>query len=225
MKVMLQAAGKGERMKPLTEVKPKPLLEAGGKPLIVWHLERLADAGLTEIVINHAWLGEQIEAQLGNGQQFGVSIEYSREQEPLETAGGVQKALPMLGSAPFLVISADIWTDYPYYQLSQIELGDLLAHLVMVPNAPHHPGGDFAIENGNLRLAEGFGGSASTYSGIGVYSPSMFASLPPGKTPLRTLLDDGVSAGKIGAEEYDGLWWDIGTPERLDALDNFLKGC
>jgi len=224
MKAMILAAGRGERMRPLTDTTPKPLLEVGGKPLIVWHLEALAQAGVHDIVINHAWLGEQIEAQLGDGRAYGVHIDYSAERpEALETAGGIIQALPLLGDAPFLVINGDIWTDYPLANLrKRFLLPGGLAQLVMVDNPPQHPDGDFALSDGVL-IAEGE--PRLTFSGIGVYSPELFAELAPGRRALAPILRAAMAAGKIGGEYYQGQWFDIGTPERLRELDERLSGC
>ncbi len=224
MKAMILAAGRGERMRPLTDATPKPLLEVGGKPLIVWHLEALAQAGVHDIVINHAWLGEQIEAQLGDGRAYGVHIDYSAERpEALETAGGIIQALPLLGDAPFLVINGDIWTDYPLADLRKRFLppGEL-ARLVMVDNPPQHSDGDFALSDGVL-IAEGE--PRLTFSGIGVYSPELFAELAPGRRALAPILRAAMAAGKISGEYYQGQWFDIGAPERLRELDERLSGC
>ena len=223
MKAMLLAAGKGKRMLPLTEHCPKPLLEAGGKPLIVHHLDKLAQAGIRDVVINHAWLGQQIEDCLGDGRQYNVRIVYSAEGEALETAGGIIRALPLLGSEPFLVISSDIWTDYSFEGLRGFDLESDLAHLVMVNNAPHHPGGDFVLRDGRLLRAGEGEQDTCTYAGIGVFSPSMFAGMVPEFLPLRPLLEAGIEDGSISAEKHDGQWFDIGSPERLAELDQRLR--
>lgn len=212
MRAMILAAGRGERLRPLTDSTPKPLIEVGGKPLIVRHLERLAAAGFSEIVINIAWLGERIMDHLGNGDAFGVTIRYSREPpEALETAGGIVQALPLLGDRPFLTVSADVLTDYPFERLRDIE-SPRLAHLVLVDNPPHHPQGDFSLENGQVRSGSG---NAMTFSGIAVFEPSLFAGLSPGRRPLRPVLEQTIAAGRVGGEHYAGMWADIGTPERL----------
>lgn len=224
MKAMILAAGRGERMRPLTDATPKPLLEAGGQPLIVRHIEALVRAGIRDIVINHAHLGHLIEAALGDGQRFGARIRYSPEGEALETAGGIVHALPLLGDAPFAVINGDIACDYDYARLAPLA-GDLrarglLAHLVLVPNPPHHTRGDFALK-GDRVVAEG--GEQFTFSGIGLYDPALFAGIARGaKAKLAPLLLAAMGAGKVGGERHDGLWMDIGTPERLAELDRRL---
>ncbi|HEX5057023.1 MAG TPA: nucleotidyltransferase family protein [Gammaproteobacteria bacterium] len=214
MKAMILAAGRGERMRPLTDSTPKPLLEAGGKSLIEHHLANLKRAGLREIVINLAWLGQRIRERLGDGAAYGVTIRYSDEGEAaLETAGGIIQALPLLGTAPFLVINGDIWTDYP---LGELALGaGALARLVMIDNPPHHPRGDFALERDLLRPQ---GDPMLTYSGIGLYRPELFASYAPGRRGLREVLNAGIVQSKIEAVHYRGRWSDIGTPERLEEL-------
>lgn len=225
MKAMLLAAGKGKRMQPLTAHCPKPLLRAGGKRLIEYHLEKLAAAGIREVVINHAWLGEHFEPALGNGDRWGLRIHWSPEGEPLETAGGIHRALPLLGEAPFLVISSDIWTDFDFAELVELEPGEDLAHLVMVPNAPHHPTGDFVLSGDRLRLEkDDRGKDTCTYSGIGVYRPAMFTDLPEGFAPLRPLLESAISAQRLSGRLYRGQWSDIGSPQRLSLLDQQLSG-
>ena len=214
MKAMILAAGRGERMRPLTDTCPKPLLEVGGRMLIEYHLANIKQAGITEVVINHAWLGEQIESRLGDGSRYGLQIVYSREGEALETAGGIQKALPLLGEEPFIAINGDIWTDYPLSRLPSAPPG--LAHLVMVDNPAQHPNGDFQLTDGYL-LAEGQ--ACLTFSGIGLYRPTMFAELKPGKSPLAPLLRAAMARQAVSAEHYTGQWFDIGTPQRLQALD------
>ena len=219
MRAMILAAGRGERMRPLTDHTPKPLLEVGGKALIEYHLAALQQAGVNDVIINHAWLGEQIESRLGNGEQYGLRIEYSAEiPEALETAGGIIQALPRLGSEPFIVINGDIWCDYPLQQLPRHPEG--LAHLVMVDNPPHNPQGDFCLSRGSLQAE---GESKLTYSGIGVYHPQLFAGLAPGIRPLAPLLKEAMAAGQVRGEHYRGRWYDIGTPERLTGLDLQLK--
>ena len=222
MKAMILAAGRGVRMRPLTDATPKSLLAAGGKPLIVWQLERLARAGFTEAVINHAHLGHMIEAALGDGSRFGVSIRYSPEPEALETAGGIALALPLLGAEPFLVINADIYTDYDLAALTRVELQDGLAHLVLVDNPPQHPRGDFALEAGRVRET---GKRMLTFSGIGVYAPRLFGGIPPSaKVALAPILRKAMAADRVSGEHHRGRWHDIGTAERLQALDTELRG-
>jgi N-acetyl-alpha-D-muramate 1-phosphate uridylyltransferase len=231
---MILAAGRGERMRPLTDVLPKPLLRAGGKALIEYHLEHLAQAGFLEIVINHSHLGEMIEAALGGGERYGVAIRYSRERNPLETAGGIAKVLPLLGSEaenpydgrPFLVINADIYCELelsallPVMRSMQENPGGNLAHLVLVNNPDHHPHGDFALEHGKLCVA---GEKKLTFSGIGVYRPAFFRGVVPhSPAKLAPLLRQGIAAGKIGALHYEGVWMDVGTPARLRLLERRL---
>lgn len=219
MRAMLLAAGRGERMRPLTDHTPKPLLEVGGKALIEYHLAALHQAGVNNVIINHAWLGDQIESRLGNGDRYGVRIEYSPEvPAALETAGGIIQALPRLGSDPFLVINADIWCDYPLQQLPPHPDG--LAHLVMVANPPHNPQGDFSLVKNKLQLK---GESKLTFSGIAVYHPDLFAGLVPGIRPLAPLLKNAMATNQVSGEYYQGHWYDIGTPERLAELDLQLK--
>lgn len=222
MIVMLLAAGRGERMRPLTDHTPKPLLQVGRKPLIVWHIERLARAGFTELVINHAHLGQQIEAALGDGKQFGVSIQYSDEGKALETAGGIAYALPLLGNAPFAVINSDIYCEYDFAQLSDhaAKFNNDCAHLVLVDNPEQHPDGDFGLSNG--RVTEN--SPKLTFSGIGIYSPALFQHIARGSiAPLAPLLREQIALGKISGEHYSGRWVDVGTPQRLQQLDNALR--
>jgi N-acetyl-alpha-D-muramate 1-phosphate uridylyltransferase len=222
MKAMILAAGRGVRMRPLTDVTPKALLAVGGKPLIEWQLEKLARAGIAEVVINHAHLGHLIEAALGDGSRFGLAIRYSAESEALETAGGIALALPLLGAEPFLVINADIYSDYAYSRLAGLQLEDRLAHLVLVGNPPQHPRGDFALENGRVRET---GERMLTFSGIGVYAPRLFGGIPPrAKAPLAPLLRKAMAADRVSGEHFRGRWHDIGTAERLNALDLELRG-
>jgi len=224
---MILAAGRGERMRPLTDRTPKPLLPVAGKPLIVWHLERLARAGFRDIVINHAHLGDQIEALLGDGAAWGLAISYSAEpQGALGTAGGIAKALPLLGEEPFLVVNGDIYCDWDFRQARAPEQ---LAHLVLVNNPPHHPAGDFTLQAGKV----GAGGttiagpafdtgtaSKLTFSGIGIYRPELFDGITRGQpAKLAPLLRDAITAGRVSGEHHQGRWEDVGTPERLAALD------
>jgi MurNAc alpha-1-phosphate uridylyltransferase len=216
---MILAAGRGERMRPLTDHIPKPLLRAGGKPLIVHHIERLAAAGLSDIVINHAHLGEQIKAALGDGAAFGVHIRYSPEGRALETGGGIYRALPLLGPDPFLVVNGDVWTDIDFTRLA-LAPGDL-AHLVLVDNPAHNTRGDFALQQGRV-LADG--DDRLTFSGVGIYHPDLFAGCTPGAFPLAPLLRSAMARGLVGGTHHRGIWVDIGTPERLADLDRMLGG-
>jgi MurNAc alpha-1-phosphate uridylyltransferase len=218
---MILAAGRGERMRPLTDMTPKPLLQVGGKPLIVWHLERLAKAGFRDIVINHAHLGEQIEASLGNGARWGLSIQYSAEGQALETAGGIAKALHLLGEAHFLVVNGDTFTDIDFHGLKAVLRSDQLAHLVLVDNPRQHPAGDFVLQNGRVVPD---GDVRLTFSGTGVYRPALFQAVQPGQSAkLAPLLRDAIAMGKVTATHHRGVWHDIGTPQRLHELDTQLK--
>lgn len=229
MKVMILAAGRGERMRPLTDQTPKPLLIAGGKPLIVWHIERLAAAGFRELVINHAHLGDKLIAALGDGGQWGVRIDWSAEPPgALETAGGIAKALPLLGDDAFLVVNGDIWCDWDFNRARA--LADRHAHLVMIANPAHHAAGDFRLHGEQLRLAgdgrndEQEHSPTLTYCGIGVYSPAFFSGVPEGAAmKMRPLLDDAIPRGIVTGERHGGRWVDVGTPERLAALDRELS--
>ena len=259
MKAMILAAGEGRRMRPLTDVTPKPLLEVAGKPLIEHHIARLAAAGFTEIVVNVSHLGQQLVDFLGDGSQWQVAISISAEQTPLETAGGIIQALPHLGDAPFLLISGDVFTDYPFAQLRETAPAERGAHIVLVPNPAHHPEGDFLLSDCRVKdlavavdrsdairdvasrqtssseanpsadkhrvseLAQRSNSSlnsgSATYSGIGVYDPAMFHDCVPGKQPLKPLLDSVIANGALTGELYQGVWEDVGTPERLTALN------
>lgn len=211
MIAMILAAGRGERMRPLTDTVPKPLLEVAGKPLIVHQIEALGLAGIGTIVINTGRLGDQIQYHLGTGESFGVSILYSEEgDEPLETAGGIVKALPLLGTEPFIVTNADIYSDFDYQTLP--EQLDSDAQLVLVDNPPHNPDGDFALENGQLQNE---GPQRLTYSGIGLYSPRFFKDCAHGKLPLAPLLRQSAQENRLSGQYFKGFWCDIGTPERL----------
>lgn len=224
MKAMILAAGLGTRMRPLTDTLPKPLLQVGSKSLIEYHICNLAKAGITEIVINHFHLGEKLEAALGDGSRYGVNIEYSRESVRLETAGGIVKALPLLGPESFAVISADIWTDYNYANLRTVDGETTLARLVMVKNPPHHEAGDFALTRADrLTHAPENTDTGLTYSGISVMHPKLFANLPEEPLALRPVLNQAIAENLVAAELYQGLWFDIGTPERLSELDIFLR--
>ena len=221
MKAMILAAGRGERMRPLTDHTPKPLLKVGGKPLIVWHLERLAKAGFKEVVINHAHLGELIEQALGDGSQWGMQVQYSPEKIALETAGGIANALPLLGSEPFLVVNGDTFTEVDFGVLTHALQANNHTHLVLVNNPPQHPNGDFAIEAGRLKNT---GEKMLTFSGVGVYHPDLFASVVRGESAkLAPILRQAIAENKATAEYYQGVWHDIGTPERLNMLDEELK--
>lgn len=220
MKAMLLAAGKGTRMLSLTQHTPKPLLKAGGLSLIEHQIGKLAAAGFSELVINHAWLGDQIEQALGDGSRYGVSIAWSREDEPLETAGGIVQALPLLGPEPFVVVNADIWTDFPFAILRTALAGTMQAHLVLVANPPHHQRGDFVLhESGLLDLPSADAGVTHTYSGIAVYHPALFADISERKYPLLPVLKKAIGARQASAELFSGTWLDVGTPERLQWLD------
>ena len=223
MKVFILAAGRGERMRPLTDHTPKPLLEAGGKPLIVWHLERLAACGFHDVIINHAHLGAQIEAVLGDGRQFGLSIRYSPEPPgALETAGGIAHALPLLGDAPFLVVNGDVWCDWDFRRA--LDLRDRMAHLVFVANPPQHAGGDFCLDGEIVRYASTGIGETLTYAGTGAFSPAFFADVPRGAVmKMRPLLDAAIAKELVTGERHAGRWVDVGTPQRLAELDQELR--
>jgi MurNAc alpha-1-phosphate uridylyltransferase len=213
MKAMILAAGRGERLRPLTDVTPKPLLEVRGKPLIVYHIEALASAGFTDVVINLSWLGEQIRARLGDGAQFGVSIEYSEEVQALETAGGIQQALPLL-SERFIVVNADVFTDYDF---AALRTADSPAHLVLVDNPQHNDRGDFSLHQSSVGNS---GSPQHTFSGIAQYHRSFFAELEPGKQALAPLLRKAADKGQVSGELFQGTWIDIGTVERLAQLND-----
>ena len=223
MKAMILAAGKGERMRPLTDHTPKPLLEVGGRPLIEHHILRLADAGFRELIINVSHLGEQIIEFCGDGSRWGLTIQISPEDEPLETAGGIINALPLLGDQPFLLVNGDVWTDYSFGRLRDLMLARPDgAHLVLVDNPPQHPGGDFRLRDGYvMELADVEVGL--TYSGVGVYSRGFFHGVPDGKSPLRPLLGRAIENNVLTGEHYAGDWEDVGTPERLALLDACLR--
>jgi N-acetyl-alpha-D-muramate 1-phosphate uridylyltransferase len=218
---MILAAGRGERMRPLTLERPKPLLEAGGAPLIVHHLHALASAGFHEIVVNLSWLGGQIQAALGDGARHGVRIRYSDEgPEPLETGGGIFRALPLLGAGPFLVLNGDTWSDIPYGNLRERLAPADLAHLVMVPNPLHNPGGDFVLERGRIVESPG---ERHTFSGVGVYRAALFEGCRDGIFKLAPLLRAAARERRVSGGLHDGAWLDIGTPERLAELDARLR--
>jgi MurNAc alpha-1-phosphate uridylyltransferase len=221
VKAMILAAGLGERMRPLTDHTPKPLLQVQGAALIEHHLRALAQAGFTEVVVNVSHLGKQVMDYCGDGHQWGLNIQYSPEDSPLETAGGILQALPLLGDQPFLVVNGDIYTDYPFEQLRGLSVSeDCLAHLVFVGNPEQHPLGDFSLGQGGVMSALSPGEMGVTYAGIGVYSPDLLAGLLPGKTPLRPLLDGAITDRRLFGEFYTGRWVDVGTPERLEQLNS-----
>ena len=221
MKAMILAAGKGERMRPLTLHTPKPLVRVGGVPLIEYHLRALHAAGFKEIVINHAWLGQQIEDYLGDGSRYGLQIRYSAEGEPLETGGGIFKALPLLGEEPFVLVNGDIWTDYDLSALRRPLAG--LAHLVLVNNPPHHAVGDFSLIRGQVHDARPAAPSL-TYSGIAVLDPKLFAGCQAGAFKLAPLLRQAMGEEQVSGEHFDGHWVDVGTHERLAEVEQLLAG-
>lgn len=224
MKALILAAGRGERMRPLTDTLPKPLLKVGGKMLIEYHLENLKSAGVTEVVINHAWLGDKIEQALGNGSRYGLNISYSAETEALETAGGIINALPLLQGESdkaevFIVINGDIYCDYDLLNLPSSF--SALAHLILVSNPEHHPDGDFVLsKSGTIKLE---GDNKYTFSGLGVYHPDLFKDYVMGKLALAPILRKAMEQQQVSGEFYQGIWHDIGTPERLSELDLYLK--
>jgi MurNAc alpha-1-phosphate uridylyltransferase len=259
MKAMILAAGEGRRMRPLTDVTPKPLLEVAGKPLIEHHIARLGAAGFIEIVVNVSHLGQHLVDFLGDGSQWQVAISISSEQTPLETAGGIIQALPHLGDAPFLLVNGDVFTYYPFDQLRKTVPGERGAHIVLVPNPAHRSEGDFLLSDRRFKdlpvAADSSGatqdvapkqtslpeanlsverhrvsaltrsstssvnGCSATYSGIGVYDPGLFADCAPGRHPLKSLLDEAIARASLSGELYQGVWEDVGTPERLNALN------
>lgn len=221
MRAMILAAGRGERMRPLTDAMPKPLLPVAGKPLIQHHIERLARAGIRELVVNLAWQGVMLREALGSGERFGVRIAYSDEGDrALETGGGIFNALPLLGSDPFVIVNGDVWTDFPFDALADKQLGRDLAHLVLVPNPPQHEKGDFSLAAD--RVIERSGATA-TYSGVAVFTPAFFAACSPGPFKLLPHLLAAIGAGRLSGELYSGEWFDIGTPQRLAELDAMLR--
>ena len=224
MKAMILAAGLGNRMRPLTLYKPKPLLEVGGKPLIVWHIEKLKSSGVSEIIINSAWLADKLIGALGDGSQFGVNIRWTREDEGLETAGGIINALPLLGEEPFILVNGDVWTQFDFAQLLELDLQEDLAHLVLVPNPLQHPQGDFTLLDGRAYTFEQEKeGENLTYSGIAVIHPRLFEGLEWGKRPLAPLLKDAMHNHRISAAKMAETWVDVGTPERLMQLDQQIR--
>ncbi len=220
MKAMILAAGLGNRMRPLTLYKPKPLLEVGSKPLIVWHIEKLKNIGVTDIVINSAWLADVLIGTLGNGSQFGVNILWTREEEGLETAGGIINALQLLGDEPFILVNGDVWTTFDFTDLLSVNLQDDLAHLILVENPTQHPKGDFTLADARaFTFDQQIEGENLTFSGVSVIHPKMFDGLAAGKRPLAPLLKEAMLAHKVAASKLVGAWVDVGTPERLSALD------
>lgn len=216
---MILAAGRGERMRPLTDQVPKPLLKVAGESLIEHHIRALAKAGIHDLVINHAYRGEQIEHYLGNGEKYDVEIRYSAEGhgKALETGGGIFNALPLLGNSPFLVVNADIWTDYDF---SRLQFNEAAAHLVLVKNPGHNPQGDFVLQDGRV-LPEG--STRLTYSGIGVYQAELFTGCRPGAFPLAPILREAIRRGRVSGEYFQGRWVDIGTPQRLRQVEQMLS--
>lgn len=223
MRAMILAAGRGARMRPLTDHTPKPLLKVGSKPLIVWHIERLKKAGFTDLVINHAYLGAQIESALGDGSQWDVSIQYSAEKKALETAGGIANAMSLLtgngrDNAPFLVVNGDVFTDIDFQMLT-LENEDML-HLVMVPNPEQHPKGDFAVKQSRLLET---GETKLTFSGVGVYHPDLFTSIEKGQPyRLAPLIRECIRNNQAAATVHHGVWHDVGTPQRLKDINSWL---
>ena len=234
MRAIILAAGRGERMRPLTDHTPKPLLVAGGKPLIVWHLEALRAASITEVVINTAWLGHKLEAALGDGRRYGVNIHWSHEPDgqPLETAGGIVQALPLLGHDPFMLVNGDIWLRKHLTPLRTALTAGRQAHLVLVDNPPHHPQGDFLLACGPDAAVAGerhalssrdVAGQRLTYAGLAVYCPTLFQGLARGVRPLAPLLHEAIADGMVSGEYFPGPWVDVGTPERLRSLDAAIR--
>ena len=221
---MILAAGRGERMRPLTDHTPKPLLQAGGKPLIVWHIERLVRAGITDLVINHAHLGMQIEQALGDGSRYGARIRYSDEGTALETAGGIAFALHLLGEQPFAVVNGDVYCDFDFRHLparvAALANSTDMAHLVLVDNPEHNLKGDFGLCDARVVDVA----PKQTFSGIGLYKPALFVGIQRGtKAPLAPLLRAQITLGKVSGEHHRGTWVDVGTPQRLDELDKQLR--
>jgi MurNAc alpha-1-phosphate uridylyltransferase len=220
MKAMILAAGRGERLRPLTDRVPKPLIEAGGKPLIGWHLERLAAAGCHEVVINVSHLGERIVERLGDGAAWGLRIAFSREPQALETAGGMALARGLLGPDPFLVVNGDVYCEVDLARLRRAAIDERLAHLVLVPNPPHHPAGDFTLDAGRIGNAAA---PRYTYAGIAVIAPALFAGVAAGsKAQLAPLLRTAAERRLVSGELFEGTWLDVGTLERLSALEAYL---
>ena len=225
MKAMILAAGRGERLRPLTDMTPNALVQAGEKSLIQYHIENLASAGVKDVVINISWLGDKVESFIGNGSAFGINVQWSREHRPLETGGGIRRALPLLGSEPFLLVNADVWTDFPLKNLVEKLLpSEIDAHLILVPNASHHMDGDFILTPESIVSTPNARNNTYTYSGISILRPKIFnvhASTTE-KFPLRDVLCESISSGRIEGEIYTGVWRDIGTLMRLHELDEYL---
>ena len=219
MKAMILAAGKGERMRPLTLHTPKPLVKVAGVALIEYHIRALAKAGFEDLVINHAWLGAQIEEALGDGGRWGVSIQYSSEGEPLETGGGIYKALPLLGAPPFLIVNGDVWTDFDFSTLRKAP--GSLAHLVLVDNTEHHPQGDFSLQG--TRVIDSAAPGSLTYSGIAVVDPALFEGCQAGAFKLAPLLRQAMADGRVTGQYHRGQWVDVGTHERLAQVERLLS--
>ena len=224
MRAMILAAGRGERMRPLTDTKPKVMLEVGGRPLIEWHVESLARAGVSSVVINHAWLGHQIEHHLGDGARFGVNIVYSAERHALESAGGIANALPLIGTQPFLVVNGDVFTDLDFStllpHLDRLDAQTRLAHLILVDNPYQNPQGDFVLAGDAVQVT---GAPRMTFSGVGLYHPALFAAVSRGEAArLAPLLRAAMARGSVTGERYDGLWIDVGTPQRLAQLNRLI---
>ncbi len=220
MKAMILAAGRGERLRPMTDTLPKPLIEVGGQPLIVRHVQRLAEAGVRQLVINVSHLGDKIVSALGDGSKWNVAIAWSREAAPLETAGGIATALDLLGDSPFLLVNADVYCDYPFGTLAALDLASRLGHIVMVPNPLFRPQGDFSLSEGRVGT---LAAPRYTYSGIGLLSPRMVEGIAPGtKAPLAPLLKTATRSARLTGELYEGLWSDVGTAERLADLNDHL---
>jgi len=226
MKAIVLAAGRGERLRPITDTTPKPLVPVGGKPLIAYHLEALAQAGVRDVVINLSWLADRIRAELGDGARYGVRITYSDEGPvAMETGGGIFNALPSLGPGAFLVVNGDVWADIDLRALIAAAAADApsgaLARLVLVPNPPQHPRGDFSLDGEHVTTD---GATRFTYSGVGVYQPELFAGCVPGRFPMLPLFQKAIGARRLLGQVHRGEWWDVGTPERLAALDARLRG-
>ena len=219
-RAILLSAGRGERLRPLTDTLPKPLIPINHKPLIVYHLEKLSAIGIKDVVINISYLADQIRDTLGDGKKFDLNITYSYEPEVLETGGGIVQALPLLGDEPFLVISADIYTDFPYETLSKHSLDNTLAHLILVPNPPFHPAGDFSLDStGRISNTPAY-----TYANLGVYHPDLFRDCSPGKYPLGPLLRKAADLRLLSGDIYKGVWYNVGTLEELQKLEKFAQG-
>lgn len=218
---MILAAGRGERMRPLTDTTPKPLLQVGGKPLIEYHLDALARGGVREVVINLSWKGAQLRQALGDGSRFGLTLHYSDEGEvALETGGGIVKALPLLGPDPFIVVSGDIWSDFPLTRAASALCAADVAHFVLVPNPQFHLRGDFGLSGGRVTVS---GAPLYTYANIGVFRPEFFAGYGAERFPLVKPMREWIGRGQVSGELYEGAWCNVGTPPQLEALDRQLR--